>query len=57
MRRALATFPTERLDEPLIAESPCSAHTHFVGLTRHDVYHAGQIALLKRALASRDPAG
>jgi hypothetical protein len=23
----------------------------FIGLTQHDLYHAGQIALLKRALA------
>ena len=55
VRRALPAFPAEWLDELLIAESPYSAHTHFVGLTQHDVYHAGQIALLKRALADRDP--
>ena len=57
VRRALATFPAERLDELLIAESPYTAYTHFVGLTQHDVYHAGQIALLKRALSDRDSAG
>jgi uncharacterized damage-inducible protein DinB len=56
VRRALAAFPTERLDEPLVAESPYTAYAHFIGLTQHDLYHAGQIALLKRALADRDRA-
>jgi uncharacterized damage-inducible protein DinB len=51
VRRALTTFSAERLDEPLIAESPYTAYAHFIGLTQHDLYHAGQIALLKRALA------
>ena len=56
VRRVLAAFPTERLDEPLVAESPHTAYAHFIGLTQHDLYHAGQIALLKRALAARAPA-
>lgn len=55
VRRALAAFPAERLDEPLVPESPYTAHAQFVGLTQHDLYHAGQIALLKRALARGDP--
>jgi hypothetical protein len=31
------------------ADPPYSAFTQFVGLTQHDLYHAGQIVLLKRA--------
>jgi uncharacterized damage-inducible protein DinB len=50
MRRALLTFPAERLDEPLVSTAPYSAYAQFIGLTQHDLYHAGQIALLKRAL-------
>ena len=56
VRRALAAFPAERLDEPLVCESPYTAYAQFIGLTQHDLYHAGQIALLQRALAHRDPA-
>jgi hypothetical protein len=52
-RRAVAGFDPDRLDEPLVADPPYPAHTQFVGLTQHDLYHAGQIALLKRALAER----
>jgi uncharacterized damage-inducible protein DinB len=55
VRRALTTFPEKRLDEQLIDASPYTAYTHFIGLTQHDLYHAGQIALLKRALADRVP--
>ena len=55
-RRAVAAFAEERLDRLLVAESPYSAYVQFIGLTQHDCYHAGQIALLKRALAGRDAA-
>jgi hypothetical protein len=51
--QALAEFPAERLDRPLVPESPYTAYAQFIGLTQHDLYHAGQIALLKRALTSR----
>ena len=50
LRRAVARFPTGKLDEPLVAEVPYSAYTQFIGTTQHDLYHAGQIVLLKRAL-------
>jgi hypothetical protein len=30
--------------------APYPAYTQFIGLTQHDLYHAGQISLLKRAL-------
>ena len=56
VRRELLAFPEERLDQPLVSESPYSAYAQFIGLTQHDLYHAGQIALLKRALADRVPA-
>jgi len=53
IREKVLTFPAGRLDEPLVAGSPYTAYTQFIGLTQHDLYHAGQIALLKRALAER----
>ena len=51
LRDAVRAFPAERLDEPLIANVPYSAYTQFIGVTQHGPYHAGQISLLKRALA------
>jgi uncharacterized damage-inducible protein DinB len=51
-RRTVAAFPSERLDQPLVASPPYTAWVQFVGLTQHDLYHAGQIALLKRALST-----
>jgi uncharacterized damage-inducible protein DinB len=56
VRRAVLAFPAERLDEPLVFESPYTAYAQFIGITQHGLYHAGQIALLKRALVHRDPA-
>ena len=50
MRREVIRFDSDRLDEPLVAEPPYSAYTQFIGLTQHDLYHAGQIVILKRAL-------
>jgi uncharacterized damage-inducible protein DinB len=55
-RLAVAGFDPGRLDHPLVAEPPYTAYTQFIGLTQHDLYHAGQIALLKRALAGRESA-
>jgi len=49
LRDAVSRFPVDRLFEPIVAEPPYSAFTQFVGLTQHDLYHAGQIVLLKRA--------
>src|SRR5262245_18854258 len=48
LRRAVRGFPPERLDEPLVAEAPYTAYTQFIGVTQHGLYHAGQIALLKK---------
>ncbi|HEX6738479.1 MAG TPA: DinB family protein [Vicinamibacteria bacterium] len=50
LRAAVRAFPAERLDAPLVPEPPYTAYTQFIGVTQHQLYHAGQIALLKRAL-------
>jgi putative acetyltransferase len=50
LRQAIRNFPVERLDAPLIAEPPYTAYTQFIGITQHNLYHAGQMALLRRAL-------
>lgn len=51
LRQAVREFPAERLDELLVPEVPYTAYAQFIGVTQHNLYHAGQIALLKRALA------
>jgi len=56
LRQAVQDFPDERLDDPLVPESPCSAHAQFIGVTQHHLYHAGQIALLKHAFAESEVA-
>lgn len=52
LRQAVRAFPDERLDDPLVPEVSYTAYTQFIGVTQHNLYHAGQIALLKRALAA-----
>ncbi|HEX9006436.1 MAG TPA: DinB family protein [Bacteroidota bacterium] len=52
LRQAVRDFPVEHLDDPLVPEVPYTAYTQFIGVTQHNLYHAGQIALLKRALAT-----
>jgi len=52
LRQTVRDFPVERLDDPLVPESPHTAHAQFSGVVQHNLYHAGQIALLKRALAA-----
>jgi uncharacterized damage-inducible protein DinB len=52
LREAVRVFPVERLDEPLVSEVSYTAYTQFIGVTQHNLYHAGQISLLKRALAT-----
>lgn len=54
LRRSIRSFPPERLDEPLVPESPYTAYTQFIGVTQHGLYHAGQMALLKKALGPID---
>ena len=50
LRQAVRDFPDERLDDLLVTESPYTAYMQFIGVTQHNSYHAGQIAMLKRAL-------
>jgi uncharacterized damage-inducible protein DinB len=50
VRDAMLAFPPERLDQSL-APGHSSAYMHFAGLAQHDAYHAGQITLLRNALA------
>jgi uncharacterized damage-inducible protein DinB len=52
LRQAVRDFPVERLDDPLVPGVPFTAYMQFIGVTQHNLYHAGQIALLKRALAT-----
>jgi uncharacterized damage-inducible protein DinB len=52
LRQAVRAFPAERLDEPLVPGAPHTAYAEFIGVTQHNLYHAGQISLLKRALAT-----
>jgi uncharacterized damage-inducible protein DinB len=52
LQQAVRDFPDERLDDPLIPEVTYTAYTQFAGVTQHNLYHAGQIALLKRALTA-----
>lgn len=46
---AVARLSVERLEQKLPGQKR-SVHAEVLGLLQHNVYHAGQIALLKRAL-------
>jgi len=50
VRHAVRAFDPQHLDQPIVPEPPYTAYTQFIGITQHDLYHAGQIALLKKAL-------
>ncbi len=50
VRRRIREKSMLDLDAPLVAEPAHSAFTQLFGITQHDLYHAGQMALLKRAL-------
>jgi uncharacterized damage-inducible protein DinB len=50
IRHAVRGFDPARLDQPITPEPPYTAYTQFIGITQHDLYHAGQIAILKKAL-------
>jgi uncharacterized damage-inducible protein DinB len=51
VRAEILAFDASKLDEPL-ADGHVSAYVHFAGLPQHDAYHAGQLALLRKALAN-----
>jgi len=50
LQSAVRAFPAERLLQEL--GSRYTAYTQFCGAPQHDLYHAGQIALLKKALSA-----
>ena len=52
LRQAVLRFPAERLDDPLVPDPDYTAYTQFIGITQHNLYHAGQIALLRKALST-----
>jgi uncharacterized damage-inducible protein DinB len=52
LRDAVSNFREDRLDEPIVEHPPYPAYAQFIGTTQHDLYHAGQIVLLKRAARS-----
>src|ERR1051326_535383 len=46
---AISRVPESRLDEPIL-EGKSSVYVTLHGVIQHDLYHAGQIAMLKRAM-------
>lgn len=50
LQSAVRAFPTERLLRELGSEH--AAYTQFCGAPQHDLYHAGQIVILKKALSA-----
>ena len=50
LQGAVRAFPAERLSQELGSEHP--AYIQFCGTPQHDLYHAGQIVVLKEALAA-----
>jgi uncharacterized damage-inducible protein DinB len=49
LREAIAQVPEARLDEPIL-EGLSTVYVTVHGAIQHDLYHAGQIAMLKKAL-------
>jgi uncharacterized damage-inducible protein DinB len=49
LREAIAQLPESRLDEPIL-EGMSTVYVTLHGVIQHDLYHAGQIAMLKKAL-------
>jgi uncharacterized damage-inducible protein DinB len=48
LRAAIAGLDNSRLDQPII-EGMSSVYVTLHGIVQHDLYHAGQIAILKKA--------
>jgi len=48
LRAAIAALDDSRLDQPII-EGMSSVYVTLHGIVQHDLYHAGQIAILKKA--------
>jgi uncharacterized damage-inducible protein DinB len=53
VRDAIHRFRPEQLDQPFTPGAPYTAYMQFIGITQHDLYHAGQIAILKKAWRER----
>ena len=49
LRDAIASLDEQRLDEPILP-GMASVYRTVQGVVQHDLYHAGQIAILKKAL-------
>ncbi len=49
LRKAIAALDESRLDQPIL-EGLSTVYVTLHGVIQHDLYHAGQIAMLKRAL-------
>jgi len=47
LQAEVSRLPDSRLDEPIVAGMP-SAHTTLHGIIQHDLYHTGQISMLKK---------
>ena len=47
---AIARVPESRLDEPIF-EGMSTVYVTLHGVIQHDIYHAGQIAMLKKAVS------
>jgi len=50
LRDAIARVPESRLDEPIL-ESMSTVYVTLHGIIQHDLYHAGQISMLKKAVS------
>ena len=48
LRESIAFLTEARLDEPILPNMP-SVYVTIHGVIQHDLYHAGQIAILKKA--------
>jgi uncharacterized damage-inducible protein DinB len=53
LEAAVAAFPESRLDDRLMKSAETTSYTSFHGIAQHNTYHAGQIALLKKAAATQ----
>jgi hypothetical protein len=52
LREAVIAFPSRQILKPLLPNGTTAAHL-IRGIAAHDLYHAGQIQMLKRMLRSR----
>jgi uncharacterized damage-inducible protein DinB len=59
LRQTIREFPSGRLPEAVPGKVEENANSFYImlhGLAQHDAYHAGQIAMLKKAIAARTAA-